>query len=485
MLAFLITIPNWGDIMSQLHVDLQPKKQKKLWEVNVFALLFAVIAIAVILTYILPAGEYGRVEVNGRSVIEPQSFKWIESSPVKPLGLVNSVHTGLVEASGIIFFVLIIGGTFGILTATGAIEALIVTLSRLLRNQEKWLIPIMMLFFAAGGSLMGMAEETLPYIAIMIPLAIALGFDAMTGAAIVLVGASVGFTSALMNPFTVGVAQGIAELPTFSGMGYRIAVFVVMYFVSTAFILRYALKVKKDRSQGFFGLFEGKNTAELLREDLKLTARHKGILTCFVLNFVVLVFGVIQYGWYLTELSGIFLLLGIIIGIVGRLGINEMVDNFMKGAAGLIAGALVIGVARAVVVVLNDGHILDTILYYSAGVLNQLPSALTAFGMLVLQTVISFIVPSGSGMAALTMPIMAPLAELVGVTRQTAVLAYQFGDGISNIFIPTSGYFMAGLALAGIPWLRWMKWIMPLILMQYGIATVAVVVAHLIGYGPY
>ncbi|WP_103106677.1 YfcC family protein [Brevibacillus reuszeri] len=471
--------------MSQLHVDVQPKKQKKLWDINVFALLFVVLAIAVVLTYLLPAGEYGRVEVNGRNVIDPATFQFIEASPVKPLGLVNSVHTGLVEASGVIFFVLIIGGTFGIITATGAIEALIVTLSKLLRNQEKWLIPIMMLFFAAGGSLMGMAEETLPYIAIMIPLAIALGFDAITGAAIVLVGASVGFTSALMNPFTVGVAQGIAELPPFSGMGYRIAVFVVMYIVSTAFILRYASKVKKDRSAGFFGLFEGKSTSELLREDIQLTVRHKWILSLFVLNFGVLVFGVIEYGWYLTELSGLFLLLGIIIGFTGKLSVNHIVDAFMKGAAGLIAGALVIGVARAVVVVLNDGHILDTILYYSAGVLNQLPSTFTALGMLVLQTIISFIVPSGSGMAALTMPIMAPLAELVGVTRQTAVLAYQFGDGISNIFIPTSGYFMAGLALAGIPWTRWMKWIFPLIMMQYAVAAVAVFVAHLIGYGPF
>lgn len=471
--------------MSQPQVDMQPNKQKKLWEVNVFALLFAVLAIAVVLTYLLPAGEYARVEVNGRSVIDPNSFQFIESSPVKPLGLVNSIHTGLVEASGIIFFVLIIGGTFGILTATGAIEALIVTLSRMLKNQEKWLIPIMMLFFAAGGSLMGMAEETLPYIAIMIPLAIALGFDAMTGAAIVLVGASVGFTSALMNPFTIGVAQGIAELPPFSGMGFRLAVFVVMYVVSTAFILRYASKVKRDRSVGFFGPFEGKSTSELLREETKLTARHKWILSCFVLNFGVLVFGVIQYGWYLTELSGLFILLGIIIGLVGRLGVNQLVDAFMKGAAGLIAGALVIGVARAVVVALNDGHILDTILYYAAGLLNQLPGTLTAIGMLVLQTAISFIVPSGSGMAALTMPIMAPLAELVGVTRQTAVLAYQFGDGISNIFIPTSGYFMAGLALAGIPWTRWIKWITPLILMQYAIAVVAVIVAHWSGYGPF
>ncbi|USG66966.1 AbgT family transporter [Brevibacillus ruminantium] len=454
-------------------------------EINVFALLFAVIAIAVVLTYLIPAGEYARVDVNGRSVVDPQSFTFIESSPVKPLGLVNSVHTGMVEASSIIFFVLIIGGTFGILTATGAIEALIVTLSRKLQNQEKWLIPIMMFFFAMGGTLMGMAEETIPYIAIMIPLAIALGFDALTGAAIVLVGASVGFTSAIMNPFTVGVAQGIAELPTFSGAGYRIGVFVVMYAVSVGFVYRYAMKVKKERGYGFFGNYEGKSSADLLRSEVVLTTAHKWILTCFLINFVVLAFGVIEYGWYITEIAGLFLLLGIIIGLIGRLSANTVVDSFLKGAAGLISGALVIGVARAIVVVLNDGHILDTMLYYAATAINQVPPAFSAFGMLVLQSLVNFIVPSGSGQAALTMPIVTPLADLVGVTRQTAVLAFQFGDGISNILTPTSGYFMAGLAVAGIPWIRWVKWIWPLILTQYGIGAVAVIIAQLIGYGPF
>ncbi|QQE75392.1 YfcC family protein [Brevibacillus composti] len=470
--------------MAQL--ELKPKSStSKLLEINVFVLLFAVLAISVILTYVIPAGEYARVDVNGRSVVDAQSFQFTESSPVKPLGLVNSVHTGMEEASGIIFFVLIIGGTFGILTATGAIEALIVTLSKKLQNQEKWLIPIMMFFFAMGGSLMGMAEETIPYIAIMIPLAIALGFDAITGAAIVLVGASVGFTSAVMNPFTIGVAQGLAELPTFSGAAYRIGIFVVMYIASVAFVYRYAMKVKRDRGYGFFGNFEGKNATEMFSGDAVLTTRHKVILSFFALNFCVLAYGVIKYGWYITEIAGLFLLLGIIIGIAGKLPANTVVDSFIKGAAGVLAGALVIGVARAIVVVLNDGHILDTILYYAAALINEIPPALTAFGMLVLQTIISFIVPSGSGMAALTMPIMTPLADLVGVTRQTAVLAYQFGDGISNIFVPTSGYFMAGLAIAGIPWVRWMKWILPLLAIHYAIATAAVIIAQLIGYGPF
>ncbi|MFM1651052.1 YfcC family protein [Brevibacillus sp. B_LB10_24] len=467
--------------MGQSPLAVQPPLKKKR-ELNVYVLLLIVLLLAAIATYVLPAGEYTRQDVDGRSVVVPNTYQTIESTPVSLMSLIGSIHTGMVEASSIIFFVLIIGGTFGILTATGTIEAFISTLSRKLANQEKWLIPIMMLFFAMGGALMGMAEETLAYLGIMIPLAVALGFDVMTGAAIVLVGASVGFTTAVMNPFTVGIAQGIAQLPPFSGMGYRIILFVVMYLVSVFFVYRYAMKVKRDRGYGFFG--DGKFTATESAE-LKLERRHKAVLGCFLLNFVVLAYGVVKFEWFITEIAGLFTLLGIVIAVVGRLSAGETVSAFMKGAAGLISGALIIGVARAIVVILTNGHVIDTILYSASSAIHHLPPALSVVGMYILQGVIHLIVPSGSGQAALTMPIMAPLADLVGVTRQTAVLCFSMADGIGNIIFPTSGYFMAGLALAGIPWSRWAKWIFPLIMTQYGIGLVSVIVAQLFGYGPF
>lgn len=468
--------------MSQPNVSMNTPLNKKPKEINVFVLLLMVLIIASIATYVLPAGEYTRTEVNGRSVVVPDTYKGIESTPVSLMGVIGSVHTGMVEASSIIFFVLIIGGTFGILTATGTIEALISTLSRKLANQEKWLIPIMMLFFAMGGALMGMAEETLAYIGIMIPLAIALGFDVITGTAIVLVGASIGFTTAVMNPFTVGIAQSIAELPPFSGMGYRILLFVIMYAVSVAFVYRYAMKVKRDRGYGFFA--DGKYDAIGSKEQ-KLETKHKIVLGCFLLNFVLLAYGVVKFEWFITEIAGLFTVLGIIIAFVGRLSAGEAVNAFMKGAAGLISGALIIGVARAIVVILTEGHVIDTILFHASSAIHHLPPALSVVGMYLLQAIIHLIVPSGSGQAALTMPIMAPLADLVGVTRQTAVLSFSMADGIGNIIFPTSGYFMAGLAIAGIPWVRWAKWILPLILTQYAIGLIAVVVAQLIGYGPF
>ena len=461
-----------------------PGNGKKRKEINVYALLFFILIVATLLTYVLPAGEYTRVEMNGRNVVQPGTYQGVEQAPVSLMGFISAIHTGLVESSDIIFFVLIIGGVFGILTATGAVESLIVTISRNMQNREKWLIPIMMFFFALGGALMGMAEETLAYIGIMIPLALALGFDVITGTAIVLVGASIGFTTAVMNPFNVGVARGIAELPLFSGIAYRIVLFVIMYVVAVWFVTRYAMKVKRDPSKGFFAE-NGFDTAMMADANLQMDTKHKWIIGAFLVNFGVLAYGVIQYGWYITEIAGLFTLLGVIIGIIGRLSPNEIVNAFLKGAAGLIGGALIIGFARAIVVVLTNGQVIDTILFYTSGVLENLPPALSAVGMLILQAIISFIVPSGSGQAALTMPIMASLADLIGVTRQTAVLSFTLADGIGNIILPTSGYFMAGLALAGIPWTRWAKWILPLILTQYGIAIVAVILAQLFHYGPF
>ncbi|MED4584250.1 C4-dicarboxylate ABC transporter permease [Brevibacillus choshinensis] len=453
--------------------------------INVFVLLFGVLLIATILTHVVPAGEYARVEVDGRSVVDPQSFQQREASPVTFFQLFSAIHTGLVDAGEIIFFVLIIGGTFGVLTATGAVDAFIRSLSRKLGNKEKWLIPIMMLFFAFAGAFTGMAEETLAYIPILVPLAVSLGFDVITGTAIVLVGASIGFTTAIMNPFTVGIAQGIAQLPIFSGIGYRIGLFVIMYLVSVGFIYRYAMKVKKNRSLGFYG--EGAATIETTdtAQAQPLSRTHKLVLICFLLNFVALIYGVLEFKWYITEISALFVILAIIITLISRMSPDQLIESFMKGAAGMLTGALIIGLSRATLVVLGEGHIIDTLLYHASGLLDEIPPVLSAAGMYILQFLIHFVVPSGSGQAALTMPIMAPLADLVGVTRQTAVLSFSLADGIGNIIFPTSGYFMAGLALAGIPWIRWAKWILPLILTQFGIGLVAVILANLMHYGPF
>ncbi|AMM91480.1 C4-dicarboxylate ABC transporter permease [Peribacillus simplex] len=458
------------------------KKERK---INVFVLLLCILAIATLFTYILPAGEYARIEADGRTTVDANSFKWIESAPVGLFDMIKAIHTGMVEAGNIIFFLLIIGGFFGVLRATGTVDVLIGTMARKLAKREKLLIPVVMLFFAVGGSLMGMAEETLAYLPLIIPLALALGFDTITGTAIVIVGVMSGFTTAVMNPFTVGLAQGISELPMFSGMGFRLILFVIVYLVSVLYIYRYAMKVKKNPYIGIYGKYTKEEAKNLLQSGAKLTARHKFILVAFLINYIVLAFGVIKFQWYMTEIAALFIVLTIVIGIIGKLSADHIVNSFTNGSAALLGGALIIGVSRAILVVLNEGHIVDPMLHQVAESIQHIPAFLSVAGMYSFQTLIHFILASGTGHAMLTMPIMVPLADLLDITRQTAVLSFSFADGIGNMIFPTATTLMAGLAIAGISWTKWAKWILPLVLIQYLIGLVAVIIAHFIGYGPF
>ena len=465
--------------------DIKHKKPKEIKGLNVFVLLFCVLVVAAVLSYILPSGEYSRTLIDGRDVVVPNTYKLVASTPVSFLGIFASIHQGLVDAGPIIFYVLIIGGMFEVMNTTGTIHAMLSTLSKKLANKGLLFIAVLMFIFSVGGSLIGMAEENLIYIPLLIPLALSLGYDVITGTAIVLMGAGVGFTTAVMNPFTVGIAQNIAKLPMFSGIGVRLFLYVIMYVTAVTFVYRYAEKVKKNPSLGCFG--DGRYLSETNADapEVKLEKKHKLILVAFLCNFSMLTFGVMKLGWGMQEMSALFIILSIIIALIARLSTNQYVDSFMKGAAGILVGALVIGMARAIVVVLTNGKLIDTILFNAAGVLHYIPASLSSAGMFVIQALIHVIVPSGSGQAALTMPIMVPLADLLHVTRQTAVLVFSLADGIGNTIFPTSGYFMAGLAIAGVPWQKWAKVMIKLVVLQYIIAIVAVIVANMLHYGPF
>lgn len=452
--------------------------------INAFVLIFCVMVVAAILTYVVPAGEYERVEVDGRTIVNPDSFQFTEQSPVGFFQIFTSIHSGMISAAGIIFFVLIIGGAFGVLKATGAMDAFIVTITKKLANKELFLIPALMLFFAVGGTLMGMSEETIVYVAIITPLAIALGFDSIVGFAIVSLAANIGFLSAVLNPFNVGVAQGIAELPTFSGIGLRLIMLVTFYLAGVIYVYRYAKKIKEQPELRFIGnTKQSKN--ELNKKDIKLETRHKWVLSVFLLNFVILIIGVLKFDWYITEIAGLFLLFGILMGFIGKLTPSSIADNFMDGAKDVIGGALIIGFAQSILVIVQDGKLMDSVLFYASTLLNQLSPAFNAVGMFFVQLFLNFLVPSGSGQAALTMPIMAPLADLVGVTRQTAVLAFQLGDGITNSIFPTSGVLIAGLAVAGIPYTKWFRWVLPFILIEVALGIIFLLIAQAIKYGPF
>jgi uncharacterized ion transporter superfamily protein YfcC len=468
--------------MSELNENYDKNRMTGKFKVpHVYVIIFTLIVIAAVATYIVPAGEYDRTETDdGQTVVVDGSYSEVDSSPVGFLEIFQSIHQGMVDGAGIIFFIFIIGGAFGIFRATGALDNAVTTVTTKMNGKEFYLIPVLMVFFALGGAIFGLAEETIPYIMIITPLALLMGYDSLVGAGIVLAGASAGFSAAFMNPFTVGVAQGIAELPIYSGFGPRLVFWFIFVSVTIVFVMRYAQKIKKDPTKSLMYEEDKKKRSEVQEvERQELTIRQGIILGILVLTVFALAFGVIQFEWYITEIAGLFFLMGIIMGIVAKMNVNAIAENFVKGCETLVLGALVVGFAYGILAVLQDGQIMDTILYALSNAVSGLPSQLTAIGMYISQALLNFLVPSGSGQAALTMPIMTPLADLVGVDRQTAVLAFQFGDGISNILTPTSGYFMAGLAAAGIAWTKWVRWIWPLLLIQYVLGGIFVTIAHL------
>ncbi len=461
------------------------QEKKKFNVPHVYILLLALILICSVLSYIIPAGQYDMMDVGGREVVDSETYHIVESTPVSIMQFLSAVPRGMTESAQIIFFIFIIGGAFAVLEKTKAIEAGVGRLIKLLKGQTWLILPIIMLLFSLGAAVFGMSEETIPFIPIFVSLCIAMGYDSITGAAIVLCGAAAGYAGAFMNPFTMQVAQGIAELPIFSGMWYRIIIFVVMVAVTTAFILLYANKVKKNPEKS--SMYENdKNRDDMfdLNNMQEFGLKEKLILIVFGATIALLVFGVIKYGWYMDEISALFFGMSMIVALIARMSLNEYALTLGKGMAEIASGALVVGFARGVLVVMTDGNILHTILHAAASLLTGLPAMVSVVGMYIFQCLLNFIVPSGSGQAAVSIPIMAPLGDLVGVTRQTVCIAFQIGDGLSNIFTPTSGFFMAGLALAKIPWAKWAKWILPLIGIQYVIGAVFVIIAQVIQLGP-
>ena len=403
------------------------------------------------------------------------------------LDILKAFPKGLAAAQSIVFFIFIVGGSFNIVNQTGAIEAGISKVALSLKGKEKLMIPIIVFVFSLGGSTIGMAEEAIVFVPIGVALARALGYDAVTGMAMVSLGAAAGFTSGFMNPFTVGVAQGIAELPLFSGIGLRIIIWICTLILVIGYIYRYANKVKADVKNSYVYELEmqEKDMAIDLSNVRKMTKRDTAVLLIFVVGMAILIFGVFKYGWYITEIAAIFLAIGIFSGIAAAMPIDDIAKHFILGAKDMTMGALVVGLARGILVVMEGSLIIDTIIYGLASAISALPKAISAIGMLLVQTFLNLIIPSGSGLAATTMPIMAPLSDVIGVTRQTAVLGYQFGDGITNSIVPTSGVLLANLSIAKIRYEEWVKFVAPLMILWTVMGCIFMIIAVVINYGPF
>lgn len=450
---------------------------------HTYAILLFIVILGAALSYIIPAGEFDRQEVEDRVEVVSGSFHGVEQNPVSFLDLIMAIPTGLNEAADIIFYIFLIGGAFGVIRATGAIEAIIQKVMDNVRKNEMMLIPVIMTVFSILGFTTGMAEETIIFVPIGIMLAVALGYDAMVGTAMVTLGAAAGFIGGMFNPFTVGIAHGIAELPIFSGWGFRTIVYLAVLITGILFVMNYAKKVKKDPKRSL--VYEEAQNGQLnfVEDDMefkKLTKRHIVIVALFALTIAINVYGIFAYGWFLTELAANFFTVGIIIGFVGGLKLNNIFDAFIDGMKIVVYGAIIVGFARAILVVLESGLIIDTIIYSMSAALDYIPNALTAIGMLAVQVVINFFIPSGSGQAMTTMPVMVPISDLQEIPRQVAVLAYQYGDAITNSIIPTSASLMGVLAVAGIPYIKWVKFVWKLVLIWLVIAAIALVAATLI-----
>ena len=444
---------------------------------DALVLVFALVVLAQLASYVLPAGEFER---DGRRVV-PGTWRAVDAEPLPPLAFLTAVPAGLAAAHEVVFFVFLAGGTIGVVRATGAIDALIGAAIGRLASRPGWLVAGMVGLFALGSSTVGMAEEYMPFVPVLVTLCLALKLDAVVAVGIVYVGAGVGYACAALNPFTVLVAQEIAGLPLTSGQPVRWALLVVCAAVGVHHVLRYAARLRADPAASLVAGVDYSSGFEL-PADVRFTARRAAAAAVLAAGVGVFVHGVAARGWYLAELSAVFLGSGLLAAAVGGLGPNRAARAFLEGAAQMTATALLIGFARAVEVVLSDARVIDTIVDGLAAPLAALPAHAAALGMLAVQTVCNLFIPSGSGQAYVTMPIMAPLADLTGVTRQTAVLAYQFGDGFTNMLVPTNALLMGMLALARIPYQRWAAFVVPLLVKLYAVAAAALVAAVALGY---
>ena len=418
---------------------------RKLKAPNTYVIIAAIILLCAVMTWFIPGGQY--VKSDDGTI----SYEAVDSVP-QTWQVFTAIYHGFVKQAGIIIFILVVGGAFWLLNATGAIEAGIKRLITKIGNKDKIVLASLTVLFSLAGAVFGMSEETIPFVGIVVPMAVSMGYDAFMGMLVVYVASNIGFSSAFLNPFTVGIAQGMADLPLFSGMGYRLLCWGILTALLVAFVVIYAHKVRKVPT-----------AAETIDTE-PLTKRQTWTLVTLALTVVTLIIGVTRFEWYMPEITGLFLAMGIICGIIAGFSSERIIKELMAGAKDILSAALVVGFASGIIVILQDGKIVDSILHSMQEGLDGSGKAGSLTAMYGIQALINLIIPSATAKAAITIPIMAPFSDMVGVSRQAMVLAFQFGDGFTNMITPTSGVLVAALAMARIPYSKWVKWIWKMVL---------------------
>ncbi len=471
----------------------EPEEKRGFTLPSAYTILFMLIVIAAIATWVIPAGTY---KLNDAGEPVPGSYHEVTAkhskivvdsltAPINGLyGIENSkgnisyYNTGtLFGAIDIALFILVIGGFLGVTMKSGAIQAGIGSLVQRMKGRERWMIPVLMCVFALGGTTFGMAEESLAFYALVIPVMIAAGYDALTGAAVLLLGCGIGVMGSTVNPFATGIASGIAGVPLSEGLLGRLVLLIGGLAIGIFFVMRYADRVKRDPTKSVVFTMKADNEARFRADSQAggavLTGTHKVVLTVFALAFVAMIYGVIPWEdlgiglptwwWWFPEMTASFLMFSIIIGLVAGMREAELTNSFVDGARDLLGVALIIGIARGITVIMNNGQITDTVLHWVENALGDTGQAAFAIVMFALFLPLSFLIPSSSGLATLAMPITAPLAGFVNVPESLVVTAYQSASGIMNLFIPTSAVVMGGLAIARVPYGTYLRWVWPLL----------------------
>jgi uncharacterized ion transporter superfamily protein YfcC len=484
-----------------------PDKKRRFTLPSAYTILFGLIVVMAIATWIIPAGQY---DVDDEGAPVPGTYHEVESKPQRIIvdsltapinglygieddtGNINYYNSGvLFGAIDVALFIIVIGGFLGVTMRTGAIQAGIGRLVSRLRGRERWMIPILMTVFAIGGTTYGMAEESLAFYALVIAVMIAAGYDALTGAAVVLLGCGIGTLGSTINPFATGIASGFAGTSISDGLLSRLVILIVGLAIGIFFVLRYADRVKRDPAKSVVYAMRADNEErfKVSQEDgaVGITSRQKAILLLFGLAFGVMMYAVIPWEdlgvglptlwWWFPEMTASFLLFSVLIGLVGRMKELELTGAFVDGARDLLGVALIIGIARGITVVMNNGQITDTVLHWAELALGDVGEAAFSIVMYALFLPLSFLIPSSSGLATVAMPIMAPLASFVGVPEDLVVTAYQSASGLMNLFIPTSAVVMGGLAIARVPYGSYLRWVWPLLAALAGLSVVVLGIA--------